>query len=629
MSESSNPILATTKPSATKPVELDVQGILESVSSDLSKIDSAYLNYVSATKTAESEQRKITASKVQAIEDAASAETIVTAATQNAALRTQSLKNQALDAAGGSPAYLDLLSKQRYYGQEVQDLQDQQDANMNKERTGVFLIDGFINMFANARTGMQLAIAKDKQAEVTKQLANINANVLGTNAVIKDTEEALTKEAIAANAQKIAALAQKDVQDAKMQGLFNNSAALGQLAQATMSQLKSRMDGISAVNQALDRAGNQELRTIQLEQAKTNLESSRLALNAQKNTTVSTIDVTNTRNVETTKELQDAATTRIASINAVKRELAYLGAAVPDDAYIRTQLESPDVNVRRPWVDLASTGMIRKGDPGTQGEGYSSPVEALQITEQFGGKSTAFTKAAALRVQKAKDILDKQREDQAKSPMGAPKLTAEQVKAQQAEDINFINNYIRNELAAESKNITKASVFAAPPLQALTQVIADKSRPNKLFEIMQMNGINDSSPEVVIKEAVNLVRAKVLTKAQAVKDIDHIYTAAVAHTNEFQGGPTRIGVKSLEKYQVILKPSDIYPEAGNAITDYSVISKIGTGYSGAVNITGAKELTKATRYDLTNESDIDKLFLRAYRASMLVLPKSAEAKQGK
>jgi len=274
-----------------------------------------------------------------------------------AALKTQQLNIAAYEKAGGSEYQRKLMGELQEEGELLEDLRTRKQDIADDEFTGIGLIDGIIAEIRSMHVDVQIDNATSKFRDTQNTIAAVTAGLEQTNKANILTQEVLTKDSIAKNQQKIAALAEMESAKIESENIHSNASAISTLQTANARAVSAEIEVYKMHEEVAERelrelqrqAALQELdirlqkAPLEIQQLRTNLARNQNQLQYETNPTTKL--ALQKKNEEIIKQIDDAQKVEQDASEWIKIGQEILGVPVTEDpAVIQAWRTSRDAN---------------------------------------------------------------------------------------------------------------------------------------------------------------------------------------------------------------------------------------------------------------------------------------------
>jgi hypothetical protein len=479
---------------------------------------------------------------------ASSAQKVIKATASIASLEAQNDIIDSDEAAGGSERRKRLMEKLRVDQDRtlaaVKDYTDTADT----KRTGIGILDGIINEFANIGNSFRVENAVLEQRATALAIKQSNAaltSVANSEALTRRaiTDATIKAELAVIDAETTSKLSAQDIANAQTNAdwvLRTQQADAASIAnyraivearsseasreQRTADRKVALLETQIRISQAIEA---KETKAVQLAIARNELE-------LQTATNPGRIAALNTQNKDLVDRLTANEALKIQFSNSVNIAKAAFGLPpeTADSVYYNMTQATP--RIREIFAELYASGLKGAGNIV-----FETPASALAIKNALGADASTPVNDLLVTIE-ARAAEKLATVENIKAKPGTPEYDA------------LINKTTAEMFAEYDANIKTGDATnprQAPPMAVLGDMKSVKSLPT--YQNVWKETVGDvADPKIIMDLTVNAIAAGTISLEQGAKDIDALYTAAAAHNNTMGDSFRRIGAPEQTSYIV-------------------------------------------------------------------------------
>ena len=490
-----------------------------------------------------------TATVSDSVRAIATADQIVSMATQTAGLQAQEATINAYGSAGGIEVQTNLMAQLQEDSSRVQNLLNEKQAIVDTEHTGIGLVDGVINAFSSFSIDQQIQAAQAQRTQTVSDISAITASTESISQAQLVTRKNITSATIQANYEKLAAQGNLEAAKAEIANIGVNATAAARVMTANQGLTDNLVSVYKLENEVENRAVAKEELAFKREQIINTrkqwadgiesravaLETAKLQLSTAKATNPSGIPAAIARNEQAVKDIQEQERLEAEIIRTGQAGQSLAGMTIEEPEMIIRGLTSTNPTTRAKYEKILELGSAAAPVMGT------SPAEAF-INYRTVSPSGNLPNTRANRVLTA--VERSQADAFAKSPATMPKK-AEGVQA----DFDARAQDFMRTSAAEIKTGDASNPYVGAPFSVLAESNAVRQSP--LYKkVLAAKGMQELNPTSIIEASIAGMLAGNVNPSEAAKGISTIFKVAANINNTESGGFRRAGLPSQTSYNV-------------------------------------------------------------------------------
>lgn len=471
-------------------------------------------------------------------------------------LQAQNATINAFEQAGGMEAQTALMGQMQEDFDRLEEFQNERQAIVDQEHTGIQFIDTIINAFSSVQTNLQIGAAEDQLATTIKEIGTITSATESISRSAALTKETVNASTIQANYERLGAEGDFKAAQQEIVNIGTNATAVARVMSARRQDIADLTSLYRLEGEAEDRVFRKETQTFKREQwvvqkkqwedgakaREVQLELSERALSNAKLTDPSGIPKAIAQNEAALKAIDDAKAIAETGGRAVMAGQSLAGVKVDT-------------------LEEAVHGLLGKGVTGNTRAQYETFRNLGDAVDPVMGDTPAdavanYTIAAPEGNIKGNEVLNILTE--------VSKLQAEALallpKSQQPQTIEALqadyNQRAEAYMIGKASNIATGDAsnpYQGAPFSTLEQIPAIAE--SKLYTaVLAATGMKELNPQLIIDSAVAGILAGNVSPNEAAEGVAVIFESAanLNNTDPETGGFRRAGLANQTSFNVAL-----------------------------------------------------------------------------